>query len=79
MSKERKFHVNFEETLIAAASGAVFGTAIGSAKYLGTPLPEATRIALTCVPLALVGFGKTVIRKNDEQKQRKSTHQSLAK
>ena len=70
MSKERRIHVNFEETLIAATSGVVFGTAIGSAKYLGTPLSEATRIALTCVPLALAGFGKVVARKNDEQKHK---------
>ena len=71
MSKERKFHVNFDEALIATTSGAVFGTAVGSAIFLKIPPLETTKMALTCVPLALVGFGKVVTRKNDEQKKEK--------
>ena len=79
MSKERKFHVNFEEAVIATASGAVFGIAAGSAMYLKTPPLEATKMALTCVPLALIGLGKVVTRKNDEQKQKKNTRQISVK
>lgn len=71
MSKERKIHINFDEALIAATSGVVFGTAVGSAKYLGTPLPAATRIALTCIPLVSIGAIKVAIRTYDERKQNK--------
>ncbi len=77
MSKERRFHVNFEEALIATTSGAVFGIAAGSAMYLKTPPLEATKMALTCVPLALIGLDKVVTRKKmHKTKRRRSSNPS---
>ena len=77
MNKERKFHVNFEETLIATTSGAVFGIAAGSAMYLKTPPLEATKMALTCVPLALIGLNKVVTRRRMyKTKRRRSSNPS---
>lgn len=77
MNKERKFHVNFEEALIATTSGVVFGIAAGSAMYLKTPPLEATKMALTCVPLALIGLDKVVTRKRIyKTKRRRSSNPS---
>ena len=68
MKKEREIYVNLDEAVLAATAGIVIGVAAGSSMFLGTPLIEGATLALTGVPVALIGAGRFLVRERNLKK-----------
>lgn len=67
MEREKRIPVNFEEALLASSAGVIIGAGVGSALFLDYPVIEGVKLALTGLPVALIGANKRKIRINYEK------------
>lgn len=67
MKREREIYVNLDEAVLAATAGIVIGAGAGSSMFLGTPPIEGVKLALTGVPVALIGVGRLITRMQNQK------------
>jgi hypothetical protein len=70
MERKKKIHINLEEAIFATTAGVVMGAAIGGSKFMGTPPIEGVKIALSGLPVALIGAGRLATRIHHEKMKR---------
>ena len=67
MKREREIYINLDEDVLAATAGIVIGAGVGSSIFLSTPPIEGMKLALTGVPVALIGAGRLIVRMQNQK------------